>query len=129
MHHTAAVSSSPAYILPTRTAGTETHPASAAETNTLGKPLQFGSGHRIRSNFEGNLPSLHTRYCGMVSQADTHLGKIRGSTENSYVLQRASLACGLSLSIVFYLSSGHRRRQFVAQALPGRRNLECSLFL
>jgi hypothetical protein len=47
--------------------------ASAVQTDTLGRPLRSGSGHRIPSSSEDSLPSPHTRDWGLVSQADTHL--------------------------------------------------------
>jgi hypothetical protein len=77
MHRTATVSSSPVCPLDTRNADTESHPANAVATDNPGNPLHFGTEYRIPSGFEDNLPSPHTKYCGMVSQADTHLWPLR----------------------------------------------------
>src|SRR5215831_20500413 len=74
MHRTATASSLPVCSLGTHSADTESHPASAVATDTLGNPLHFESERRIPSHFEDNRPSSHTRYCGLVSQADIHHG-------------------------------------------------------
>src|SRR5207245_1311578 len=74
---TAAIPSSPANSLGTHSADSESHPASAVQTDTLGRPPHSGIEHRTPSSSEDSLPSPHTRDWGLVSQADTHLRILR----------------------------------------------------
>src|ERR1039458_2504403 len=78
-HDTAAIPFSPATSLDTHSEDSETHPASAVATDTLGRPPHSGIEHRTPSSSEeDSLPFPHTRHWGLVSQADTHLPRKLG---------------------------------------------------
>jgi hypothetical protein len=71
-HHIAAGPSSPVNSLGTHNLDSGSHPASVTATDTRGTPALSQSKGRIPSSFADNLPAPHTRYWGLVSQADTH---------------------------------------------------------
>src|ERR1039458_6586038 len=58
---------------PPACADSKTHLASVVPIDTLGRSPHSGIEHRTPSSSEDSLPFPHTRYWGLVSQADTHL--------------------------------------------------------
>src|ERR1017187_9587168 len=72
-HDTAAIPSYPANSLGTHSADSKTHLASVVPIDALGRSPHSGIEHRTPSSSEDSLPFPHTRYWGLVSQADTHL--------------------------------------------------------
>src|SRR5206468_12702439 len=73
---TATVPSLPANSLGTHSADSESHPATAVASDTLGRPPHSCSGYRTPSSSADSLPFPNTMYSSMVSQGDTQLSVI-----------------------------------------------------